>query len=118
MAWRCRVREPCAVTLLYLDFDEKLPKHLEDRILWLCRLCHWPVIAIRLDRTRHGWHVVIGVRRRLAPAIIVAVQAALGSDWKREVFNIVRVQSLHAQSPYWRARWNVLFSQHAKATER
>ena len=102
------------MTLLYLDFDDSLPERLEDRIAHLCRLCRWPLVAVRLDRTRRGWHVVVGVRRILHPAAIVAAQAILGSDPMRETFNLVRVQKLNAVSAYWRARWNVLFSSHAK----
>jgi len=102
------------MTLLYLDFDGKLPNGLVDRIVWMCKLWQWPIVAVRFDRTRRGWHVVVGIRKRVVPALIVAAQAVLGSDYKREAYNIMRVQSLATLSPYWRARWNVLYSMHAK----
>lgn len=102
------------MTLLYLDFDGAVPKGLIDRVTWMCKLWRWPIIAVRFDKTRHGWHVIIGVRKKLAPPLIVAAQAVLGSDPKREAFNIMRVQNLDALSPYWRERWNVLYFIHAK----
>ena len=52
--------------------------------------------------------------RKVHVGIVVAAQAVLGSDYKREAYNVMRVQNLDAQSPYWRARWNVLYSMHAK----
>ena len=102
------------MTLLYLDFDGKVPRGLLDRIVWSCKLWQWPIVAVRFDKTRHGWHVVVGIRKRVAPSLIVAAQAVLGSDYKREAFNIMRVQQLDARSPYWRERWNVLYFIHAK----
>jgi hypothetical protein len=100
------------MTLLYLDVDGRLPAGLVDRITWACELWRWPLVAIRYEKTRHGWHVVIGVRKRLAAPLIVAAQAVLGSDRNREMFNLMRVQSLAYVPLYWRKRWNVLYSRH------
>lgn len=103
-----------AMTLLYLDFDGRLPARLVDRVTWCTKLWRWPVEAMRIDRTRNGWHVVVGVGKRLAPPLILAAQAILGSDWKREAYNLQRVQHLDRLPAYWRARWNVLYHVHAK----
>ena len=100
--------------MLYLDFDGPVPKGLIDRIVWTTKLWRWKLEAVRFDRTRNGWHVIVGVRKRLDPPVVVAAQAILGSDYKRETFNLMRVQGLANIPPYWRERWNVLYSHHAK----
>ena len=106
------------MTLLYLDFDGRIPANLIDRIVWATKLWQWSVEAVRFDRTKNGWHVVVGIHEDVEPAMIVAAQAILGSDYKREAFNLMRVQSLDSVSPFWRERWNVLYSDHAKPLRR
>lgn len=102
------------MTLLYLDVDGRLPPNLCDRITMACRLWQWPLVAVRLDRTQRGWHVVIGIERQLAPALVVAAQAVLGSDTNREMFNLMRVVNLPNVSRFWRNRWNVLYERHSR----
>lgn len=101
-------------TLLYLDFDGVLPSDIVARVTWCCRLWQWPIEAVRIDKTRHGWHVVVGLRVKVRAPLIVAAQAILGSDYKRESYNLMRVQNLAHVPPFWRERWNVLYSHHAK----
>jgi hypothetical protein len=60
---------------------------------------------VRIDRTRRGWHLIIEWTRRFSPLQIVAIQCVLGSDSKRELFNLARVFSGKARNP----RWNILF---------
>lgn len=102
------------MTLLYLDFDGRLPAQLLDRITACAKLWGWPLEAVRMDRTARGWHVVIGVNKRVAPYYIVAAQAILGSDPHREAFNLMRVQGLADRPAYWRRRWNVLYATHRR----
>lgn len=106
------------MTLLYLDFDGPLPRDIMSRIAWGLRLWQWTPEAVRIDRTRHGWHVVVGVQEEVPPPLVVAAQAVLGSDYKREAFNLMRVQHLDALPSFWRERWNVLYSHHAKPLRR
>ena len=106
------------MTLLYVDIDGPLPPRVLDRVVWCLRLWGWTPEAVRFDRTRRGWHVVVGVQEVLEPSVIVAAQSVLGSDYKREAFNLMRVQTLAHVSPFWRGRWNVLYSHHAKHPER
>ena len=75
------------------------------------RLWAWPVECVRYDRTRHGWHVLVGVEAELSPLMIVAAQAILGSDLKREAFNLMRVQ--RPRRGFFRERWNVLYKSHS-----
>jgi hypothetical protein len=100
------------MTLLYLDIDGPIPPTLLARITQCCRLLRWPIEAIRYDRTRRGWHVVIGVRRRIAFARVVAAQAILGSDRNRELFNLMR--STARVPSFWKSRRNVLYSSHSR----
>lgn len=102
------------MTLLKLDFDGAIPKGIVDRITHMCRHWGWPIEAVRFDRTRRGWHVTIGIRRRISAVSIVAAQAILGSDPYREMYNLQRVRRLRAVSVEWRKSWNVLYSSHTR----
>lgn len=101
------------MTLLKLDFDGPLPRHLESWVTTCATLWGWRLVALRIDRTRHGYHVVVGVEAvNLGPAAVVAAQAILGSDPKREAFNLMRVGKLATLPAFWRSRWNVLYATH------
>ena len=102
------------MTLLYLDFDGAIPRGIEARITMMCRHWGWPIEAIRFDRTRRGWHVIVGVRKRIAAVSVVAAQAILGSDPHREMYNLQRARRLRFVSAEWRQSWNVLYSQHTR----
>lgn len=97
------------VTTIKLDFDTPRCPRLLNRVRWVCRMLHWPVVLVEYRRTRHGWHVCVTVRRRVTPLQVVAVQAILGSDWRRETFNLVRARRLSRVPRYWRERFNVLY---------
>lgn len=106
------------MTLLYLDVDGRLPRDLLGRIILACKIWRWPLVAVKYERTRRGWHVVVGVRRRVSAPLIVAAQAVLGSDRNREMFNVMRVQALPYVPGYWRTRWNVLYVYHSRPSRR
>jgi len=63
---------------------------------------------IRFDRTRHGWHMIIQLRKPLEKCALVALQAILGSDPRRETLNLMRALSVR-MSAFAARRWNVLF---------
>jgi len=65
---------------------------------------------LRRYRTRRGWHVEIQARIMLEPEVMVALQAILGSDYRREAFNLFRVMALPVAPVFWRrlGHWNVL----------
>lgn len=105
------------MTLLYLDIDGALPKNLIERITLCCRMWRWPIDAVRFDRTRRGWHVVVGIKRRIAAVSVVAAQAILGSDAMREAFNLARVRSFPSVKSHGDPLpmpWNVLYSHHSR----
>lgn len=105
------------MTLLYCDYDGPLPAKLIPWVTQCCKLWGWPLRAIRYDKTRRGWHVVVAVARTIPPARVVAAQAIFGSDRKREAFNLMRVQQLRAQPAFWRERFNVLYSSHHRGVK-
>lgn len=100
------------MTLLKLDFDGPIPRGFLFRLRHCAKLWQWDVEAIRYDKTRRGWHVTVAINKKISPALIVAAQACLGSDLKREAFNLMRVQQL--PRGYFRARWNVLYQSHSR----
>ncbi len=79
-----------------------------------CKRWGWPLRAIRFDRTRRGWHVIVAVHKTVPPPLIVAAQAIWGSDPRREMFNVMRVQNLRAVPKFWQDRFNVLYESHSR----
>lgn len=95
-----------------LDYDGKpLPM---DELRFRLRLAGY---TIRRWTTRRspggkGWHREVWLDPEPdTPAIIVALQAVLGSDPRREACNIQRIRSLPNMDPFWQEedRWNVLY---------
>lgn len=64
-----------------------------------------------MQRTRHGWHVLIKLREKLQPAEIVALQSIMGSDGRRETLNLMRALHMRKNKVgrFWGKRWNILF---------
>lgn len=100
-----------------LDIDGALaPLRLRRRLGFLCSVFRREIESVRLERSRRGWHVRIALAgRRLPPSAIVAIQAILGSDYRREVFNLFRALQLPGAPAFWRSRHNVLY--HRKLEE-
>lgn len=98
---------------LLLDFDGPLPSDMWDRIRSLFQWMGGRPAVVGVWKTKHGWHVLIETRARwaAAPVAVVAAQAILGSDPKRETFNLMRAVSLKGRPKFWRARhrWNVFY---------
>lgn len=95
---------------LKVDYDTpRMPARLVGRIGHCTAAAGLRVEWWSLYRTVKGWHLEVECVGRLQPFGIVAVQAMLGSDWKREAFNIGRVRGLRTANPAARDGWNVLF---------
>ena len=108
------------MTEIRCDFDGAFPADFEWRLSTLCRHQEWTVRHTMIRRTRHGWHVIVTLDNAVEPCIVVAAQAILGSDWKRENFNLFRVQQLAGMPAVWREarRWNALYTSHTHFKER
>jgi hypothetical protein len=101
------------VSELKVDFDrDTLPRDFRDRLAMVARVFGFRVEYVGYERTARGWHVRVGVRRRVAMATAVALQAILGSDWKRELFNSRRAVAWRNVPAFWRERANVLYERH------
>lgn len=96
---------------LYLDFDVARPVPSLIPILSRLRLIGIRAKWISYRRTRHGWHMVIGINVALIPSEQTMCQFALGSDPRRETMNARRAISMrvHGVSAHWKKRWNILF---------
>jgi len=111
------------IVRLCLDLDaRRFPPGWLDRLAWCARLWRWRPEAVRCDRTARGFHVVVTAiaPERTTDLHVVAAQAILGSDPRREAFNLARVHhiALGNVPPFWRARWNVLYARHSRPKRR
>lgn len=96
--------------ILRLDYDRpRLPRDVFTRAVNALRWLRLRPVAFVCRRTARGWHVKIGVCRKLNALTVVCLQALLGSDPKREVFNLLRARALRRAPPEWRSRFSVLF---------
>jgi hypothetical protein len=104
------------MNVLKLDFDcPTPPADLLERIRALFRwLGGRPAVVGVWRSNKKGWHVLIETRAKWArdPVAVVAAQAILGSDPKREMFNLMRAVSLASRPAFWRGRhrWNTFYS--------
>lgn len=101
-----------SMTILKLDFDGRIPRDFARRLQFVMRAHRLPVALERIDKTAHGFHVLLYVPRRVAFARVVLLQSLLGSDWKRETFNSRRANAWRYVPAFWRSRGNVLYTRH------
>lgn len=100
---------PCG-TVLRLDYDRGTPpRDSYRRVMAALRWLRLRPVALVYRRTARGWHVKVAVMRRCAPLVVVALQAILGSDARRETFNLLRARALPRVPAEWRTRYSVLF---------
>lgn len=97
-----------------LDIDsQELPPELYQHIAWVLFQLDNAATLLELRKTVRGWHVIVTLARPIEPLVLVALQAILGSDPRRETFNLVRAQNL-ALAPECFASgsgWNTLYSE-------
>lgn len=112
--------------LLFIDVDPGNPVYTRRHMATLLRRAGYGMVGRRVlrSRSRKGRHVIVTLNKPVKSAMeAVALQAALGSDRYREVCNVGRVRTLERQkqdalSPYWAARWNVLYERSFNPTRR
>jgi hypothetical protein len=110
-----KVKHATDLRCAYLDFDSVgIP--LLRPIFAVCRIVGVRPLWIESRRTARGWHLRIRFHNRFEPAELVAFQAACGSDPRRESLNLMRVLNIrrHGAAPFWRKRWNLLYSEKLK----
>jgi len=97
---------------LKLDFDfkprsaKRFAKEIANKLKFLTSFFGISVIDVKVYETNKGLHVYISLYSNveLTDEDIVVLQLALGSDYKRELFNWLRVRSRDKFK-----HWNVLF---------
>lgn len=102
---------------LLIDFDGVVPARLTQRVQFVCRAHRVRVTLVEVHRTRHGYHVIIHITRRVSFMRAVLMQALIGSDWKRETFNSRRAIAWRDVPAFWRTRANVLYQRHYRRVE-
>ena len=97
---------------LKLDFDfkprsaKRFAKEIANKLNFLASYFSISVIDVKVYETNKGLHLYISIYSsvELDDRDIVVLQLALGSDYKREIFNWLRVRSRDKFK-----HWNVLF---------
>jgi len=97
---------------LKLDFDfkprsaKRFAKEIANKLSFLASYFGISVIDVSVYETNKGLHLYISIYSsvELTDEDIVVLQLALGSDYKRELFNWLRVRSNDKFK-----HWNVLF---------
>lgn len=101
-------------TRVRLDFDGPIPADFLERVEFLKSTLECesgPFLDIYTSPGGTGRHVVLTLLREFPPLAVVAMQAILGSDGRRETFNLLRALRLSEAPAFWHERWNVLYSE-------
>lgn len=100
--------------VVMLDFDEFVRDPVDDEsialVLNMLGLKLVSKITQKESDSGRGQHVYFQIKPAIPASAMVAVQAILGSDPKRETFNLMRALCLDGAPDFWRERWNVLYS--------
>jgi len=65
--------------------------------------------AIRVNRSRRGWHLAFILAERLSASERVAAEAILGDDPMRAAMNFARARNAHRMPQFWRQRWDIFY---------
>ena len=103
--------------LLYLDIDEpqsvERVTQLNNQVYRIASMIHVTLELKAVHTTKNGFHAVVNAEwpdmKELTPAETVCLQLLLGSDPKREAFNLLRAHTLGDAPAFWQDRWNVLY---------
>jgi hypothetical protein len=93
-----------------VDIDRKVydGKHRIEAVISMLGL---KTKTIDKRRSRSGnFHWQIEIEEILTPVEIVCIQSLMGSDFKRECFNLMRAVQLKDKSDLVKKHWNVLFN--------
>jgi len=95
-----------ATKILKLDFDTKSQKKLQQmvkRVVKVIQLTNLQIVDAPISPSNSGkYHMRIYLKQPIPDIVAVCLQALMGSDYKRETFNLLRVLN---NIP----NWNVLF---------
>ena len=100
---------PACRAVLRVDYDGRIPAVSYRQLIAALRWLRLRPLAVVYRRTVRGYHMKVALTRRCQPLVVVALQAILGSDPKREVFNLLRARALPRCPVEWRNRYSILF---------
>ena len=87
---------------LKLDLDGKYGlSTLMDRI-WIIKYLGLRVVRVKVHHTKNGFHARLICDNQIDPVKAAFIQALLGSDYRRELCNLLKIER-GAKS------WNILF---------
>lgn len=90
-------------SLIKIDYDTHKKTFARiNNVIYFLRL---DVVDCQVQRTRHGYHVQLEIRNKVNDFEIIILQCLMQSDYKREMFNLLRVHS----GKFPKQSWNVLF---------
>ncbi len=100
------------VSVVKVDIDYKPPnvslfaKEFAKKLKFVSKLLNLTVESVEAFETEKGYHVYVyfSGSRKLEDVEILVIQLALGSDYKRELYNMTRVLS-----EKYNGKWNVMF---------
>jgi hypothetical protein len=89
-----------------LHAQKQQEKEILKRLEMAIKFFQFKIFTIKSSKTKHGKHIMIVFTspKKITDADIVFLQLLLLSDWKRELFNWLRVRSDCK-------KWNVLYKQ-------
>jgi hypothetical protein len=95
----------CEIKLDYDMKEKAFVKHMKRIAIGLILLPFITVKEVKVNQTKKGFHTLLKIESEkfLLDNDIVALQAILGSDYKREAFNLFSVKQ-------GMINWNQLFS--------
>lgn len=89
--------------IIKIDYDtHKKTFNRINNVIYFLRL---DVYDCKVQRTKRGWHVELYIKNKVNDWELVILQLLMQSDYKREMFNLLRVHS----GKFKNQSWNVLF---------
>ena len=93
--------------LIKIDIDKpRISTHDVNKILKVKSILGLDINSVKIEKSHSGnYHITFEVQNNLNDFEIVAIQAMMGSDYKRECYNLLRV----ASGKFKNKEWNILF---------
>ena len=87
---------------LKLDLDGKNGLDVFLERMWIMKYMGLKVVDVRCSQTTNGWHLELDLDNEIDDLKAIIMQLALGSDYRREVCNLLKVER-------GCRNWNTLF---------
>jgi hypothetical protein len=95
---------------IFCDYDRQSPVQARiPKINSTFRAMGLRYSALRISKSKRGWHYVFFVTSNLSPGARVAAEAILGDDPMRAAMNFARARNAGKMPKYWQQRWNIFY---------